>query len=230
MRQIPEKASLLTYLDDLEYTEAALAADPEGQPFASEFTAQIAEWEVVFRKERQARRSVTRADAVAVVRNEQLDLQTMALAKRARVEDAGFFGRVFKVAPSRFIAVGLRKQCERTRDLIVPELAKLPSTHPLAAFGVLMTNACDSAIAALDARNGAKGARQSAANDVDEWKQAVNKLRTITHADLTKIATSKGYPKAWADAFFPSTADSAGEESPDTEEPDGPAQPGEPPK
>ena len=47
---------------------------------------------------------------------------------------------------------------------------------------------------------------------------------------MTKIATSKGYPKAWADAFFPSTADSAGKESFDTEEPAASAQFDELPK
>lgn len=42
-------------------------------------------------------------------------------------------------------------------------------------------------------------------------KRASNALLLSTYAELLKIAAEKGYPRSWADTFFP--ADSAG---PDT--------------
>jgi len=63
MKQMPVSRSLLSFLDELEYTEAALAADPDTADLVGPFHDAIGEWEGVFRKERVGRRDVTRAEA-----------------------------------------------------------------------------------------------------------------------------------------------------------------------
>jgi len=51
------------------------------------------------------------------------------------------------------------------------------------------------------------------ANEVDEWKEGINDLRTNTYAELLKIATEKKYPKSWVESFF--RAVSSSDDTPD---------------
>jgi hypothetical protein len=227
MRRIPLSTSLLNYLDELEYTEAALSADPDAADLAAAFEEEIAGWDKAFKQERAARRDVTRAEAVVAVRNGQLDALTMRFAANVKASDptGSLLGRFFSTAPSRFIRKGLRDQSDKTLHGIVPEIGKLDAKHVLRSFGKLFDGAAKAAIAALDLRNQAKGSRQSASNDVDEWKEGVNQLRMTTYAELLKIAVAKGYPKTWPDTFFHAdTATAAGDE-PAADPPADPAPP-----
>ncbi len=49
MRQIPLTASLLIYLDHLEFTEAGLSADEETAELAKPFHEQLEAWEAMLR-------------------------------------------------------------------------------------------------------------------------------------------------------------------------------------
>lgn len=207
MHSIPIASSLLTFLDELEYTEAALSADPDGAALAPAFAAEIDGWPAVFQRERDARRQVTRADAIVSVRDASLDRGVMAFGVRALAEVNGdrgatAFRRFFPVAPSEVVRGAARKQCERVRDVIVPEIAKLGAGHALAPFGTLLGGAAAALLAALDDRAKTKGAVALVAHDVEEWKDGVNRLRVTTHAELRKLAADKGYGAKWADAFF----------------------------
>lgn len=203
MRKIPLTYSLLTYLDDLEFTEAALSADPDTQSLVAPFQEAIAEWDSLFKKERLARRDVTRADAVVSVRNERLDVLTVRFAAAARAFAAELLGKLFgSTAPGQFVRRGLRVQCEKTRDVILPELGKLDPAHPLKPFAPQLDAGVGGALHALDARAKAKGARQVISNETDEWKEGVNALRTTTYAELLKLGTAKKYPKSWVESFF----------------------------
>jgi hypothetical protein len=216
MRKIPPTASLLTYLDDLDYSEAALSADEEAAELASPFRDEIEAWDGVFKGERQSRRSVIRSEAVVAVRNGQLDRYTLRFGASVLGEAGGdrkgtFFRRFFSVAPSQFVRQSLRKQCERTLHVMLVELEKLEPKHPLRVHAAPLEGFAKAALAALDARSKVKAERGIAANDVDEWKEGVNALRLTTYAELLKIAAEKGYGRAWADAFFPSDAGGATE-------------------
>src|SRR5687768_11365536 len=139
MRKIPTSASLLTFLDDLEYTEAALSAEPETSDFALPFREEIEAWEPIFKKEREGRRNVTRAEAVVAVRNTQLDTTTTRFGASALGETGGdrkgsFFRKFFSIAPSQFIRQPLRKQSEHTLNVMVAELEKLDAKHPLRPY------------------------------------------------------------------------------------------------
>lgn len=217
MKKIPLSCSLLTFLEELEYTEAALAADPETSDLAAPFTEEIAGWSDVFARERVARRAVVRADAVVAVRDGQLDRHTtrfggLALVEGGQDRKGAFFRKFFPVAPSAFIQQALRKQCERTRDVIVPEIKKLPEESPLRPFASLLLAASKAALTALDARAKVKGERAAVGSDVVEWKEGVNRLRATTHAELLKLAAEKRYPKTWADTFFRAEESAAVEE------------------
>ena len=218
MRRIALTYSLLSFLDDLEYTEAALAADPEAEHLALPFRDAISEWEPLFKREREARRDVTRAEAVVAVRNERLDAVTTRFAAMARALAAPLLGKLFgDTAPGQFVRKGLRVQCEKTRDVILPEIGKLEPGHELKPFGPPLDIAVSGAFGALDKRAMAKGNRQIVANETEEWKEGVNALRTTTYAELLKIATAKKYPKSWVESFFRSVTSADAVDEPDAD-------------
>lgn len=232
MRKLPLSSSLLTYLDALEFTEAALSADPETQAFAPAFHEELEGWDRVFKRERVGRRDVVRADAVLAVRNAQLDDKTTRFGAAALAEAGGdrsskAFRRFFAVAPSQFIRRALRKQAEDTLNVLLGELGKLDSGSPLKAYAQPLAELANAAVLSLDARNKAKADRTLANNDVEEWKEGVNVLRLTTYAELVKLGAQKGYARSWADTFFQSE-DSSAPDGADVAAPDatGPA-PGE---
>jgi hypothetical protein len=212
VRKIPLSHSLIHYLDKLEGSEAALAADPDAESLAPPFQEAIAEWGDVFHRERLSRREVIRADAVVRVRNEQIDFLTMGFAAMVRAVAGDLLRKLFSIAPGRFIRRGLRQQCEQTQNVILPELAKLHPDDALKPFAPQLEAAASHALASLDARAKAKGARRSVATDVEEWKEGINALRTTTYAELLKIAAEKDYPRSWVDAFFEDSATEDDEE------------------
>ena len=216
MRQIPLKSSLLVYLDDLEFTEAALSADPLAADLAPAFEEEIGAWSDVFRRQRGARRSIVRADAVLAVLDGALDRLTTRFGGQCLVEanqdrKSAAFRRFFPTAPSEFIRGALRKQCERTRDVIVPEINKLPEGSPLRAFADPLLKGAKAAIAGLAARAKVQGEAATVGTDVTEWKEGINRLRTTTHAELVKIAVAQNLGRAWPEVFFRSAETASAE-------------------
>ncbi|MEP7121401.1 MAG: hypothetical protein ABJE95_10845 [Byssovorax sp.] len=207
MRKLALAASLLTFLDELEYTEAGLAADPDTSELSSAFAEEITAWGAQFTAERASRRAVTRAEAVVAVRDGQIDRLTQRFAGQALAEASGdrkaaAFKRFFPSPASELIRIALRKQCERTRDVVVAELGKVDESSVLRPYLAQFEVVVSSTFAALDVRATARGARGSASHATDEWKEGVNSLRLTTYAELVKIASEKGYPRAWAETFF----------------------------
>jgi len=205
MRQLSKNRSLVFFLGELDYSEAALLADPDAAHLAPAFTAGIGEWDGLFSGERAGRRQVTRAHAVVAVRNQQLDRTTGRFSAALEVEAKGratpVYQRFFAGAPGQFVRLALRQQCEQTRDKLLPELAKLTSPM-LRPFAELLDTGFKAALQALDDRSAATGKRASTRSDVNDWKDGVNRLRTVTYADLLKVATEKAYKRAWVEAFF----------------------------
>lgn len=202
MRRLATTRSLLYFLEEIEYMEAGLAADPDANALAPAISDAIAEWETHFKRERDARREVVRAEAQVAVRNQHIDRTTIQFAGVIRALAPAFMDKVFKVAPNVFVRANLRKQCESTKTVLVPEVASLEATHPLKPFGVTLETLANQTLAALDARITRKGALQLAANEVLEWKEGINNLRTHTYAELLKIAATKAYPRSWVESFF----------------------------
>ncbi len=207
MRKLALAASLLTFLDELEYSEAGLAADADASELAAAFNEEIAAWSEHFAAERASRRAVTRAEAVVAVRDGQIDRLTLRFAGQALVEangdrKAAAFKRFFPVPASESIRIALRKQCERTRDVVMAELGKVDKKSLLRPYLAQFEAAVNATFEALDLRAGARGARGSTSHDMDEWKEGINRLRLSTYAELLKIAAEKGYPRSWAETFF----------------------------
>lgn len=205
MRKIPLSRSLLHFLDQTESIEAALSAHPDTQTLAPPFQQLILDWDTHFKNERQSRRSVIRSNAVVAVRNQQLDIPTTKLGHLLRALLPALFNKIFDLAPGRFIRRGLRIQAERTLTVIVPELSKLPADHAASPMAAELKGYAQNAITALDARVQAKGDRTVTRNSIDEYKEDVNALILSTYGELLVTAAEKGYPKSWADAFFPSS-------------------------
>ncbi len=213
MRKLALGRSLLYFLDEIEYTEAALAADSDAQSLALPFRDVISEWETLFKRERDARREVVRAEARVAIRNQHIDRSTIKFAALVRAVAPDFMDNVFKTAPNAFIRTNLRKQCETTKNVIVAEVDKLATDSPLKPFGSALESLATTTLTVLDARGAKKGAAQLVSNDVVEWKEGINNLRTFTHADLLKMAASLGYPKSWVDSFFRAATDDDDSES-----------------
>jgi len=222
MRQLPLSRSLLFFLEEIEYSEAALAADPDAASLAAPFRDALEEWDALFKKERLGRRGVVRSEAVVAVRNERIDATTIRFGALARVAAPEVLDRCFNIAPGKFVRRNLRQQCDSTKTVIVPEIAKLAAEHPLKPFGAQLDTLAQNALTALDDRAQAMGNRQSSANDVLEWKEGVNALRTTTYAELLKIAVDNRLPKSWAESFFRKTEDAS------DAEPEAPAAPDTP--
>jgi hypothetical protein len=207
MRQIPVSSSLIVYLDELEYTEAALRAEPSTGDLAGAFHDAIQQWGAYFAKQRASRREVLRAEAVVGVRDAQIDTTTRKFSTVLLMEAGGdrkstFFRRFFPVAPSEFIRQGLRDQCERTRDVIVPELEKLEGDSALSGFAKPLGDGVKAALAALTARSKAKGEAAMTNSDIDDWKEGINQLRRTTYAELMKRASEAKHPREWPEMFF----------------------------
>lgn len=217
MRKIPLSHGLITYLEEIEHTEAALLADDDAKVLAAAFSSAIQDWDGIFKTERSTRREIIRAEAIVAVRNEQLDTATMQFSRAARALAPGLLDRAFNIAPGRFIRTALRKQAERTVNVIAVEIGKLDAQNPVASFGPRLDALAKAAITALDGRAQAKGAAATGGNDVDEWKEGINSLRLLTWTELIKIADSKGYPRSWAEAFFRRIDDDGRRAGEDTE-------------
>lgn len=231
MRQIAITRALSYFLEELWYTEAALAADPDAADLAHAFDATINEWDDVSQRERLARRALVRADAVVAVRDEHIDTETGRFATLLKFEAGNdtkgtFYKRFFTEAPSTFVGRNLRDQCEQTRDRIVPEIRKQPETSLLRPFADRLADFAKSALAALTARTKARGENASVASDVADWKEGVNRLRTVTYAELLKRATEKKYGKDWVETFFRRDDSSAAvDDTPDEPVPPAPPAP-----
>jgi len=207
MRRLSLSSSLLVYLEEIEFTEAALSSREETKEIACSFRDELESWERVFKSYREARRAIVRADALIAVRNQELDEITMSFSRALLAEVNGdrkstLFRRFFPNAPSELVRGPLRKQCEHTRDRIVPELNQLPDDSPLKAFARPLDAAAQRALDALDARAKIGAERASVAYDVEEWKEGVNRVRISTYAALLQIGAEKGLGKTFAKSFF----------------------------
>ncbi len=226
MHTIPTNRSLLHFLDQLEYTEAALSAHPDTIDLAPPYREAIDDWKRVFDTQRSTRRELVRANALVSVRDDQLDTITTEFGVNLLADVRGDrksseFRIHFASAPSELIRMPLRKQCEHTINVMVPELRKRPAKHPLRPFANRLETAAKSATESLDARATARANASRAAVEVDEWKEGVNTLRLGTYATLLRIAADKKYPRSWADTFFARLPSGAADQ--DDEEPAEPA-------
>jgi hypothetical protein len=113
-----------------------------------------------------------------------------------------------------------------------PRAPEAAADSPLKPFAASLSKGIKEALSALDERSKAKGARQAASNEIDEWKEGINALRTTTYAELLKVATEKGLGKAWGETFFRSSSSASGSdaetESSETSEPASGAAPSPP--
>lgn len=208
MRQLSLTSSLLVYLDELEFTEAGLSASADAAVLALPVQAALAAWPTVFGAQRQARRAVVRTQAVVAVQNDGLDRKTMQFSRLARGYAPALVADVFGArTPAKFVRLPLRIQCDKTRNVMLAEIEKLGTSHPLAPFYADLDSLTKATLAALDARTKAHGDRNVTANATRAWKQSVNDLRTTTYAELVKIATEKKYHRSWADTFFASPSE-----------------------
>jgi hypothetical protein len=207
MKLLPLSGSLEIYADELTFTDAALSANPLTVDLAGAVRTKIESWDPMFKASRDSTREITRSNAVVAVRNAQID-ETTRLMGGALLVDANqdrkstLFRRIFPVAPSELIRWGFLEQLNQTRNVILPELTKLPATAKARAFLEPLTALATAGTEALQRRLEVWGAKSSVRLDVEEWKRGANALRTTVYAELLKLGAANGYTRAWADSFF----------------------------
>ncbi len=207
MRKIPLSHALGSFLDELEYTEAALSAWPETSHLAAHFREEIAAYDDAAQKDRAARRDVVRAEALVAAGNGRVDgltvrFGTMLLAESTDGSEKPLYARFFPEGPGLFIRRSLRQQCERILEAFAAEVPSLPKDGPLRAVAEELWSAAEEALAALDVRTTAKAARAVMGSAVDDWKEGVNRLRLSTYGELVRTARERGLDRDWADGFF----------------------------
>jgi hypothetical protein len=207
MKLLPLSGSLETFSDDLIYLEAALAANALTIDYARLVQTKLESWDPISRTSRDANREITRTNAVLAVRNAQLDETTRQLGGAVLVDanqdrKSTLFRRFFPVAPSELIRWGFQEQLNQTKNVILPELAKLPASSKARAFLEPLTTLATAGAEALQRRLEVWGAKSSVRLDVEEWKRGANALRTTVYAELLKLGAANGYTRAWADSFF----------------------------
>ncbi|MBI2378799.1 MAG: hypothetical protein HYV07_32695 [Deltaproteobacteria bacterium] len=217
MRRLHPSRSILMYLDELDFTYAALSAHEATSALAAPFGAEIEAWNSLFTQVRASRRKVVAAEARVAIADENLDRTTMRFAQVLLVETEGdrkspLFRRFFPSAPSEHIRGNLRKQCERTRDVMIAELEKLEDTSPLKPFKPQLLAAANAALEAIEARGKAKAEATQTSIDLEEWKEGINRLRTTTHAEIRKIAVDRRLGSDFAETFFRVEASSSANE------------------
>ena len=111
---------------------------------------------------------------------------------------------------------------------MVPELAKADKKSPLKPFGPQLEDQAKLSLEALDDRNKARSLRATQKNEIDEWKDGVNRLRLSTYGALLDIAAQGALHRNWADGFFRTGKVADDDAEPNPTSPAEPSQPSAP--
>ncbi|MDX9723415.1 MAG: hypothetical protein RBU37_21885 [Myxococcota bacterium] len=204
MKRLSLGSSLDTFIDSLEYTQAALAAEPLTATLVAAVDELIEEGEALLVADRRSRRALTQKWALVAVCDLHLDLVEKKAFKLAEVQDPALRAKMSKSATSAFLRSSYLKQCTHTTTIILPLLRALADGHPVKPYATEIETTCTALMAALEGRDKARGERALAAQRFEDWKEGANRFRTTLHAQLVGLAMSNGFEKSWADGFFPS--------------------------
>ena len=220
MKTLLLSSSMPTFKEELIHTQARINAEFTPDHEFSRLVAEYLEsWPVMFQKEMAARDAVTMNQALVEAGNDNIDDETLTFGNRlfssaGRDRDSLFFKRFMPVAPYVLNGWNLRRQASFILDVIIAELLKLADNHELRSCIEPLQTKATAALAALDARDSARAQLALVNNEVDEWKESVNRMRASLHAELLKYAAANGKPREWAERFFRQTRRAAAGDEP----------------
>jgi len=131
-----------------------------------------------------------------------MDFSIQLFSAAGRDRNSLFYKRFLPVIPSLFVSWPIRRQAQHIVEVIIPELLKLPETHALRPFTEPLRTKAEAALAALEARDTARPALSVVNNEIDDWKDSINRLRAGIYAKLLKYAAENGLNRKWGGRFF----------------------------
>ncbi|MFO0660619.1 MAG: hypothetical protein U0165_12425 [Polyangiaceae bacterium] len=210
-RPFPPAMSLDLALEVTEFTLDALEDHPstELQALATPLVALLEEGEVLFLKQRKARRTVVRANARvrgadAFADDEFRELNRAVLAAVSGDRKHPFFEAVYAgLAPGEIEAMSLVPELDEleriagvlSSDLAPPSLAAdwLPRIDAIIRRGRNTLEARKNAMLALTDIN----------EQARRWIERTDRRRLAIQGQLKSIAAERGYSRAFEDRFFP---------------------------
>ncbi len=206
MRVIDTKFSLISFWQQLVFTEAALLAHPDTAALAAPFTTLIEAFQAVHGADLKTRRTVLQAQAHAVIADQNLDdgvrkVHSDALSEVVQDRSHAIFKALFKSDIGATVRFALARQIPVVQQLVTdlalsiipaslkPHIAKLESL--IEAGQQVLTKRKETAFERTEANLNAM-----------TWREDVNAVRLTTYGALLGIAAKTRRPKAWAESFF----------------------------
>ncbi len=201
-RKLTARMTLETFEDEVLFTRAAIAADPDAAPLVSHTDGWLDMIQAARDADMKARSAVANADAARTVANGRLDAACVAFADDlymavGKDTSSPRWRRFFAVAVSRFVRQALSKQVRQVNAWLAqadePVLKKHRAT--LHAWA-------DKADAALTQTAALALARGEAWSAFEQLAEDLTRDRDGLRDALAAIARHKGLPRTWPDLFF----------------------------
>jgi hypothetical protein len=119
-RKIPENIALDDAEEEVLFTQAALAADPDAAEFAELTKLWLEPIDALRLQERETRRKIAHTEAARIVTNSRLDLACTRFGDELflnvnKDRESARWRQFFSVAVSRFVRIALSRQVETVR-------------------------------------------------------------------------------------------------------------------
>lgn len=206
MRVIDTKFSLISFWQQLVFTEAALLAHPDTAAMAAPFTTLLESFQELHGADLKTRRAVLQAQARAVIGDQNLDdgvrrLHSDTLSELLQDRSHAIFKALFSSDIGSTVRFALARQIPVVQQIVGNlALSIIPaSLKPhIAKLEALITAGQE----ALAKRTEAAFGRTEANLGAAAWKDDVNAVRLTSYGALLGVAAKTRRPKAWAESFF----------------------------
>jgi hypothetical protein len=191
-----------TFEDEMLFTRAALAADPDSADLVSATESWLGLIDAARAKDRDARAAIANTDAARVVANGRLDRACGAFGDdlhRAVEKDraATRWTQFFSVPVSRFVRQALSRQSVTVRAWLMSSMDAVLEQHrdALERWTAAAEKALVQTRGTALVRGGARQAREELAEELTRERDGL-------HDALRSRGRERGLPRDWSDVFF----------------------------
>jgi hypothetical protein len=200
-RKITEKMSLEEIEDEILYTEAALAADPDAEDLLKITEGWLALLDGVRERDRGLRRSIAGSDAKRVIADSRLDRACTSFGNEllfvlGKDTDSPRYKQFFDLPVSRFVRMSLPRQIARVRSWLSSEDAVFQKHKPDIAQWVGRADEALVATRALGLRRGETAIAR------EELAEGLTRERDGLEAALGARARERNLGRDWPKSFF----------------------------
>jgi hypothetical protein len=195
--------------DEILFTSAALAADPDAADLAAPVETWLALIDAARAADRKARHAIAKTDAARVVANDRLDRACAAFgddlyAAVAKDRTSARWTQFFSMPVSRFVRQALGRQVQTVRGWLAGSKDAVLEQHR----AVLEARAAD-ADAALVATKGTALVRGEVHQGREHLAEELTRERDGLRDALAARARERHLAREWADLFFRTEAHAA---------------------